>query len=144
MSIDKSPYGQEKDSAWDEFVATHRPGTVVRGMVNQINSHSVTVEIAPEIMGVLPLEEIAPLAVETLIDILWPGDIVEAIVTDLDLSAKRIQLSTKQLISQRVGEIGSAASHSERERFFEMMNLSNSLDSAIYPDTSEWPFGRIC
>lgn len=131
------------DNAWAEFAASHGPGTVVRGMVSQVDSHGVIVRIAPDVVGSAPLEEIAPYAVDDPQDALWPEDIVEAIVTDIELPTKRIWLSIKQLVSQRAGKVGSAVSPIERERFWETASFSESLRLAACPDVSEWPFGRI-
>jgi len=143
MSTGQNSHDHEKDNVWAEFVATHGPGTAVRGLVSQVNPHGITVRIVPGVMGFVPIEEIATYTVDEPQDTLWPDDIVEAIVTDVEPSTKRVGLSIRQLVSQRAGRTGSAVSPSEREQFWATTALSKSFRPAICPDVSQWPLGSV-
>ncbi|MFQ5796952.1 MAG: S1 RNA-binding domain-containing protein [Candidatus Bipolaricaulia bacterium] len=143
MNNSQSLRADEKDGVWTRFVAAHGPGIVVRGTIERVASRGAVVQIVPGVAGFVPLEEIGPLAVNNPQDVLWPGDIVEAIVSSADPSKKRMGLSIKQLVLQRSGEVGSAISLSEREQFEATMDFAEPLGVAACPDVSDWPLGKV-
>lgn len=86
---------------WPEFAEHHRAGDVIRGAVRALLSTGVFVRVQAGINGFVPLAEIASWQVEKPEDVLWIGDTVEALITELDSHHQRLTLSIKALMLQR-------------------------------------------
>jgi small subunit ribosomal protein S1 len=71
-------------SAWESFVATHRPGDVVRGKVTRFTSFGVFVELGEGLEGLCHISELADERVEK------PEDVVK-IGQELDFKILRIE-----------------------------------------------------
>lgn len=71
-------------SAWETFVATHRPGDVVRGKVTRFTSFGVFVELGEGLEGLCHISELADKRVEK------PEDVVQ-IGQELDFKILRIE-----------------------------------------------------
>lgn len=93
---------------WIEFARRFRKGEVVRGSVQSLQSHGAFVRVTAGINGFVPLEEFAMWRIEKPEDELWVGDSIEAVITNLDPSRKKLWLSIKsrsEAFDQAVGVI---------------------------------------
>jgi signal transduction histidine kinase/predicted RNA-binding protein with RPS1 domain/DNA-binding response OmpR family regulator len=86
---------------WPEFARRVKKGDVVRGAVHAVRPDGVFVRIEAGIDGFVPLEELATWQVPKPEELLWVGDDVEAIVTQLDGRNERLTLSIKARMEQR-------------------------------------------
>ncbi len=91
---------------WKQCVNECRTGQVVEGVVKRVRRFGAFVELAlglkeGVIEGFLPVEEISPSCwVEEAQEVLWPSDVVQAIVTDFDPDAFRLRLSVKTYVER--------------------------------------------
>lgn len=86
---------------WIEFVKHNFEGTIVRGRVRALHSNGVFVRVQAGITGFVPLAEIATWLVDKPEDVLWIGDMVEAIITEIDSASQRLTLSIRTLMLER-------------------------------------------
>jgi signal transduction histidine kinase/predicted RNA-binding protein with RPS1 domain/DNA-binding response OmpR family regulator len=86
---------------WPEFARRVKKGEVVRGAVHAVRPEGVFVRVEAGIDGFVPLEELATWQVSKPEELLWAGDEVEAIVTQLDARNERLTLSIKARMEQR-------------------------------------------
>ncbi len=94
---------------WQEF-AHHRPGDVVTATVKNLFPDWVFAEIVPGVDGQILLRELAAWQVAQPEDVVWPGDCVEAVITHLDVPAKRVQLSIRRRLEQ-LAQVETIAEH---------------------------------
>lgn len=138
----KEPDSEEARQAWADFLGRRAAGAPVRGIVRFVASSGAFIRISTHIIGFVPKKEIAPFEVHDVNDLLWIGDIVEAVITGVDESKQRVLLSMRQLQARRSGQVGSAVPESEREiATLDEPDLTWHVASA--PETTEWPIGRI-
>lgn len=107
VRVDKAPphlelsYRRVQHDPWQEFVATHAAGSCVRGRVTHLQTDGAYIAIAPGVDGWLPLTEIKePGHTGRIDDILWLGDVVEAVVTHIDTRLRRPRLSVRRRTDQ--------------------------------------------
>lgn len=85
---------------WPEFARRHRVGDVIRGEVRALHPGGTFVRIQPGISGFVPIEEMAPVTMDKPEEVLWVGDSVEAVITSIHSSRKRLNLSIKARMQQ--------------------------------------------
>ncbi|HMQ53661.1 MAG TPA: S1 RNA-binding domain-containing protein [Anaerolineae bacterium] len=85
---------------WLEFGRQFRPGDVVTGTVKSLTGYGAYVEILPGVDGLIPLSELAVWRVEDPVDLVWIGDHIEAVITQLDCPTKRLRLSIRTRMRQ--------------------------------------------
>jgi signal transduction histidine kinase/DNA-binding NarL/FixJ family response regulator/predicted RNA-binding protein with RPS1 domain len=85
---------------WDKWVPTLRVGQVVRGTVASVRDAEAFIEIKPGLRALLRLDDIAPWRIDKAGDILWVDDHVEVVITRLDHSHRRLQVSLRQRLEQ--------------------------------------------
>ena len=85
---------------WDEFVTKYRQGDVIEGTVKSLLSYGVFVEVEPGIDGLMLLQDLAPWQVEQPENVVWVGDKVEAVITQLGRRTRRLRLSIGARIRQ--------------------------------------------
>lgn len=86
---------------WLEFTQRNREGDVVCGTVRALHPNGAFVRVQTGINGFVPLAEIASWQVDKPENVLWVGDTVETIITNLDTNNQRLTLSIKALMLQR-------------------------------------------
>lgn len=86
---------------WLDFARRNREGGVIRGRVRALHPSGAFVRVQAGINGFVPLGEIASWQVDKPEDVLWIGDTVEAIITDLDVGNQRLTLSIRALMLER-------------------------------------------
>ena len=85
---------------WEQFVRRYKVWDVVTATVKHIVPNGVFAQITPGVNGFIPLEELASWQVEKAEDVVWTGDEVEAVITRIDPSRKRVNLSIRQRMEQ--------------------------------------------
>lgn len=86
---------------WPEFAQHNHEGDIARGTVRALHPNGAFVRVQAGVNGFVPLAEIAGWQVDKPEDILWVGDTVETIITNLDTNNQRLTLSIKALMLQR-------------------------------------------
>jgi small subunit ribosomal protein S1 len=77
------------------YVATHNKGSIVKGVVTEVDARGATIELADTVMGYLRASEIARERVEDASAVLKVGDEVEAKFVAIDRKSRSINLSIK-------------------------------------------------
>src|SRR6185436_19085925 len=80
-------------SAWEGFVATHRPGDVVRGKVSRFASFGVFVELGEGLEGLCHISELAEGRVERAEDVAQLGQEMEFKILRIEHDNQKIGLS---------------------------------------------------
>lgn len=88
---------QLQPDPWRLFAETHSIGTRVRGRVRGITDFGAFVEVEKGIEGLIHVSDISRRRVKHPSEVLKKGQEVEAIIKELDLSARRLGLSMKEL-----------------------------------------------
>ena len=77
------------------YVATHNKGSIVKGVVTEVDARGATIELADTVMGYLRASEIARERVEDASAVLKVGEEVEAKFIAIDRKSRSINLSIK-------------------------------------------------
>jgi small subunit ribosomal protein S1 len=80
-------------SAWESFVATHRPGDVVRGKVTRFTSFGVFVELGEGLEGLCHISELADQRVEKPEDVAQIGQEMDFKILRIEHEDQKIGLS---------------------------------------------------
>lgn len=86
---------------WQEVAEKYAPKTVVQGRVVGLIEKAAFVELEPGVEGFLPVTELPSVAAEDLAEWFWVGDYVRALVTEVDVSRRRMRLSLNALLERR-------------------------------------------
>jgi signal transduction histidine kinase/DNA-binding response OmpR family regulator/predicted RNA-binding protein with RPS1 domain len=86
---------------WEEFKAKFHQGDVVEGTVKSLMRYGIFVEVMPGVDGLIPLPELATWPVQKPEEVAWVGDIVEAVITQLDCRTKKLRLSSRARLRQQ-------------------------------------------
>ncbi|MBA2656168.1 MAG: 30S ribosomal protein S1 [Tatlockia sp.] len=77
------------------FVEEYSKGSIVKGKVTAVDAKNVTVELAPEVIGIIRVNEISEDKVDDASSFFKEGDEVEAKIINLDKKNRTIALSIK-------------------------------------------------
>ncbi len=77
------------------YVATHNKGSIVKGVITEVDARGATVELADSVMGYIRASEISRERVEDASAVLKAGDEVEAKFIAIDRKSRSINLSIK-------------------------------------------------
>lgn len=91
---------------WEEFLHRYHEGSVVTGVVQSLNSDGVFVRLLPGLNGFAPLDELATWQVSRPEELFWVDDQIEAVITRISLSKKKVWLSIKARLEQRAKALG--------------------------------------
>lgn len=86
---------QLEGDPFTNYVAEHGKGSVVKGIVTQVEAKGATVSLAAEVEGYLRASELSRDRVEDTRSVLKEGDAVEAKITTIDRKDRKISLSVK-------------------------------------------------
>ncbi|OGA21747.1 MAG: 30S ribosomal protein S1 [Betaproteobacteria bacterium RIFCSPLOWO2_02_FULL_67_19] len=86
---------QLEGDPFTNFIAGHDKNSVVQGTVKAVDAKGATVALTPEIEGYLRASEYARDRVEDLRSHLKEGDVVQAMITNVDRKNRSINLSVK-------------------------------------------------
>jgi small subunit ribosomal protein S1 len=84
-------------SAWEGFVATHRPGDVVRGKVSRFTNFGVFVELGEGLEGLCHISELSDERVERPEDIAQLGQEMDFKILRIEPSEQKIGLSHRSI-----------------------------------------------
>jgi signal transduction histidine kinase/DNA-binding response OmpR family regulator/predicted RNA-binding protein with RPS1 domain len=85
---------------WGEFTRRFQERSVVTATVKNLIPSGAFVQIVPGVDGFIPLAELAPWTVEGPEEVVWVGDDVEAVITRLDPTRRKVWLSIRQRLEQ--------------------------------------------
>ncbi|MEE9561219.1 MAG: 30S ribosomal protein S1 [Acidiferrobacterales bacterium] len=86
---------QLEGDPFTNYVAEHGKGSVVKGVVTQVEAKGATVSLVAEVEGYLRASELSRDRVEDTRSVLKEGDVVEAKITTIDRKNRKISLSVK-------------------------------------------------
>jgi predicted RNA-binding protein with RPS1 domain len=84
-------------SAWEGFVATHRPGDVVRGKVSRFTNFGVFVELGEGLVGLCHISELSDERVERPEDVAQLGQEMDFKILRIEPSEQKIGLSHRSI-----------------------------------------------
>jgi len=87
-------------SAWESFVATHRPGDVVRGKVSRFTSFGVFVELGEGLEGLCHISELADERVDKPEDVVKLGQELDFKILRIESDDQKIGLSYRAVGKQ--------------------------------------------
>jgi signal transduction histidine kinase/predicted RNA-binding protein with RPS1 domain len=93
-------YKETLPDPWDEFVEKSQVGDVVNGRVKNIVPYGAFVEIIPGVDGFVPLQELTTEDVESVEEVVWEGDEVEAVITSIESEKRKLRLSIRARLHQ--------------------------------------------
>ena len=85
---------------WKQFTSQFREGDVVIATVKELVPRGGFAQIVPGVKGFIPLHELASWKVERPEEVVWTDDHVEAVITWLDSTRRRVTLSIRRRLSQ--------------------------------------------
>ncbi|QBX34394.1 30S ribosomal protein S1 [Paracoccus liaowanqingii] len=96
---------QTMRNPWEVFAETHPTGTVIEGEVKNITEFGLFVGLDGDIDGMVHLSDISwDARGEDAIQDFRKGDVVKAVVQDVDVEKERISLSIKSLENEHMAE----------------------------------------
>lgn len=96
---------QTMRNPWEVFAETHPSGTVIEGEVKNITEFGLFVGLDGDIDGMVHLSDISwDARGEDAIQDFRKGDVVKAVVQDVDVDKERISLSIKSLENENMAE----------------------------------------
>ncbi|MDO5528111.1 MAG: 30S ribosomal protein S1 [Paracoccus sp. (in: a-proteobacteria)] len=96
---------QTMRNPWDQFAETHPAGTVIEGEVKNITEFGLFVGLEGDIDGMVHLSDISwDARGEDAIQDFRKGDMVRAVVQEVDVEKERISLSIKALENEAMAE----------------------------------------
>jgi len=110
--------------AWEQLIELQESGKVLQVRVSGANKGGVTVDVHMEgISGLLHIKQVSQRYIENLSQLFSPGQILKALVIDLDESRGRISLSTRilenypgEMVEKMADVMDTAEERSERAR----------------------------
>ena len=96
---------QTMRNPWEVFAETHPTGTVIEGEVKNITEFGLFIGLEGDIDGMVHLSDISwDARGEDAIQDFRKGDVVKAVVQDVDVEKERISLSIKSLENENMAE----------------------------------------
>ncbi|MDB6177967.1 30S ribosomal protein S1 [Paracoccus sp. Z330] len=96
---------QTMRNPWEVFAETHPSGTVIEGEVKNITEFGLFIGLEGDIDGMVHLSDISwDARGEDAIQDFRKGDVVKAVVQDVDVEKERISLSIKSLENEHMAE----------------------------------------
>ncbi len=101
---------QCKDNPWDSFTESHSVGSIVEGEVKNKTEFGLFVGLDGDVDGMVHLSDLDwQRPGEEALANYERGDVVKAIVLDVDIEKERISLGIKQLVAEELAEAGDGA-----------------------------------
>ena len=91
-------YKKTEDNPWEILKANYPVGTVIEAPVVGTPSFGAFVRILPGIDGLVHISQLSTSHVNAPTDVVKEGDLVRAVITEVDLEKKRISLSIRRLL----------------------------------------------
>jgi small subunit ribosomal protein S1 len=117
---------QIEKNPWDGLDQKYAVGTVVSGKVTNLTDFGIFIELEEGIEGLVHISEISQKRVKASSDLFALGDLVSAVVKNVDLKNRKIRLSIKELESPSPHEAPPAVSYLNNRE-----NVGSSLGLAL-------------
>jgi len=115
---------------WKKWAPRLRVGQVVRGSVVHLREFGAFVEIKPGLHALLPLEDVAPWRIDKIEDALWVDDLVEVVITRVESSRHRLQVSLRA----RLEQLASGRTAGEKPQLLEATPDTSIQVAPLQPD----------
>lgn len=115
----------EKES-FSHYITEHPKGTVVKGVVTEIDNHKAIVQLETDVDGILRIQELSRERVEDINHVLKVDQKIEAKIINVDRKKRSIGLSIKALVSDEESAALETYSNSQEEN-----NTSATLGDLI-------------
>ncbi len=109
----------DDENPWNDVEVKYAVGTVVKGRVARMTEFGAFIELEDGVDALLHVSQISIRHVEKPSDVLKVNEIIEAKVTDINLSEQKISLSIKELELDRQEEITAEEEKAEAEEVVE-------------------------
>jgi len=86
---------QLEKNPWEKIASEYAPGSIVTGKVTNITDFGIFVEIEEGIEGLVHISEISHERIKSARDVYTVGDVVSAVVKNVDIVSQKIGLSIK-------------------------------------------------
>jgi len=86
---------------WSEIPKRYTPGTIIQGKVTSVTDFGIFLEVEEGIEGLIHVSEISQEKVDSPKSCAEVGDILEAVVLNVDTADRKIALSMKHLAAQK-------------------------------------------
>jgi small subunit ribosomal protein S1 len=117
---------QIEKNPWDELDQKYAIGTVLSGKVTNLTDFGIFIELEEGIEGLVHISEISQKRIKASSDLFAVGDLVSAVVKNVDLKNRKIRLSIKELEAPSQQETPPAASYLNNRE-----NVGSSLGLAL-------------
>ncbi len=125
-------------SAWESFVATHRPGDVVRGKVSRFTSFGVFVELGEGLEGLCHISELSDERVERPEDVVQLGQEADFRILRIENTDQKIGLSYRAVGKEDEPVVDSRIYSSEaKSGMASLGELANLLGTETAPEEPE-------
>jgi len=116
---------QIEKNPWEEISVHYPAGSVVSGKVTNMTDFGIFVEIEEGIEGLVHISELSTKRVKTSAELFAVGDVVTAIVKNVDTKSRKIRLSIKDY------EAGTESGSSINQYLNNKENIGSSLGKAL-------------
>ena len=86
---------QLEENPWEKLASRYVPGSIITGKVTNITDFGIFVEIEEGVEGLVHISEISHERIKSARDIYSVGDVVSAVVKNVDIANQKIGLSIK-------------------------------------------------
>ena len=117
---------QIEKNPWESLDQKYQPGTVVTGKVTNLTDFGIFIELEEGIEGLVHISELSQKRVKSSSDLFAVGDMVSAVIKNIDLKNRKIRLSIKELEAPSVEEGPSANSYLNNRE-----NVGSNLGKAL-------------
>jgi small subunit ribosomal protein S1 len=117
---------QIEKNPWEYLDQKYQPGTVVTGKVTNLTDFGIFIELEEGIEGLVHISELSQKRVKSSSDLFAVGDMVSAVIKNIDLKNRKIRLSIKDLETPSVEEGPSANSYLNNRE-----NVGSNLGKAL-------------
>jgi len=121
---------QLEKNPWEELSEKYLPGTVVSGKVTNITEFGVFVEIEEGMEGLVHISELSSKRVKSSSELFAVGDVVSAVVKNVDSKSRKIRLSIKDLETGTSSTKGSEGKQGN-QYLNNQENIGSSLSQAL-------------
>lgn len=130
-------------SAWEAFVATHRPGDIVRGKISRFAGFGVFVELAEDLEGLCHISELSEERVNRAEDVVQIGQEMDFKILRIEPDVQKIGLSARAVGKEDEPEVDTKVYSTEAKggmaSLGELANLKFGRSDADESSSKEEP-----
>ncbi len=98
-------YKKTEDNPWEILRVNYPVGTVIEAPVVGTPNFGAFVRILPGIDGLVHISQLSTSRVENPTDVVKVGDVVRAVITEINFEGKRVSLSMRKLLEDTAEEV---------------------------------------